>query len=535
MLETVLSRSVRLIYSGGMVIGLGLIAQPALAQQAAGETQRVEITGSNIRRAEAETASPVQTLNRADIEKSGKTTVAELLQTLAVDNQGSVPMSFGSGFAGGASGISLRGLGAASTLVLLNGRRVAPYGLADDGQKVFTDLNMIPVEAVERVEILKDGASAIYGSDAIAGVVNVILRKDFVGSTAKVTYGQSRYHDGRDVRAAMTHGFGNLDEDKFNILLNFEYGKKGEIWNRDRAGRDNIGRSDRRDIGFDANGFVGGVSASGAGAILSRNNAGSAINGNVRYPFGTQPDPDVPSTDPNYQTFFNRGNPAGPGFTRTFPGAACSNFTNHPQGDPGGGCVIDAQQRYAQIQPSQESFNFFARGTKLLSGSMQAYSELNLYNSRSQASNTPSGVHVSVGFPGGPVSNAGTQLGAAHPDNPYFGTAARLRYLADDVGPRVSDIESTFARVLAGLKGTMGAWDYDTAFLYSENKVSNERTGYIQRDVMRALLDPTAANITAANAASPAFRALGSTVASPVYWRIAENAGLNSRALYQAL
>ena len=142
---------------------LALPALPALAQdtQTAAPIARVEITGSNIRRAEAETASPVQTLNAADIEKSGKSSVAELLQTLAVDNQGSVPTTFGGGFASGASGISLRGLGTSSTLVLLNGRRVAPYGLADDGQKVFADLNIIPLEAVERVELLKDGASAI--------------------------------------------------------------------------------------------------------------------------------------------------------------------------------------------------------------------------------------------------------------------------------------------------------------------------------------------------------------------------------------
>ncbi len=79
----------------------------------------------------------------------------------------------------GGSGISLRGLGAGSTLVLINGRRIASYGLADDGQKLFADLSSIPMDAVERVEVLKDGASSIYGSDAIAGVVNIILRNDF--------------------------------------------------------------------------------------------------------------------------------------------------------------------------------------------------------------------------------------------------------------------------------------------------------------------------------------------------------------------
>src|SRR6476469_5519050 len=155
MKETILSRALR-SHFGSTLAGaaLGALTLPSLAQTTAPQTgqpmARVEITGSNIRRSEAETSSAVQTLNRADIEKSGRTSVAALLQTLAVDNQGSVPSNFGNGFAQGASGISLRGLGAASTLVLLNGRRVAPYGLADDAKKVFTDLNIIPTDAVER-------------------------------------------------------------------------------------------------------------------------------------------------------------------------------------------------------------------------------------------------------------------------------------------------------------------------------------------------------------------------------------------------
>ena len=133
------------------------------------------------------------------------------------------------GFAAGASGISLRGLGAASTLVLMNGRRMAPYGLADDGQKQFSDLNVIPADAVDRIEILKDGASAIYGSDAIAGVVNVILRKDFQGTTIRGTAGTSRYWDGETINVAATHGMGNLDTDKYNLLGSIEYKKIDEI------------------------------------------------------------------------------------------------------------------------------------------------------------------------------------------------------------------------------------------------------------------------------------------------------------------
>ena len=516
MKPTVLSQSMRRLFAGSACAGLGLFALPAPAQQVQQDQNqqpiaRVEITGSNIRRSQAETASAVQTLSRADIDKSGRTTVAELLQTLAVDNQGSVPTTFGGGFAQGASGISLRGLGAASTLVLINGRRVAPYGLADDGQKVFTDLNIIPVEAVERVEILKDGASAIYGSDAIAGVVNVILRKDYQGTAVKASYGKSKYWDGRDSRLSITSGKGDLETDHYNMLLSLEFGGKREVWDHDRDNRNWVGRGDLRPWGFSAQEALGGT-----GAITSNNAAGSAVNGNVR--------------NPTTLDYYNRGNPAGVGFTRTFPGAACGNFTSHPQGDPGGGCLIDALFDYDQIQPRQNSWNLFSRGAVQLNPTLQAYAELNYYWTESSSYTTPSTVSASVGYPGGPVSNAAVALGATHPDNPYFGTAARLRYLAADVGPRISDIDSAFSRLVLGIKGTLDSWDIDSALLFSRNKVNNKRKGYLLRDATFALLNPTPANVAAAQA-NAAFRALP----AGTFWRIGENAGLNAPGVYAAI
>ena len=515
MTETPISRTIRRLFAGGGAIGLTILALPAPAQEVAPKpVPRVEITGSNIRRSEAETASSVITVNRADIERSGKATVAELLQTLAVDNQGSVPTTFGNGFAAGASGISLRGLGAASTLVLLNGRRMAPYGLADDGQKQFTDLNVIPTDAVERVEVLKDGASAIYGSDAIAGVVNIILRRDFQGNTVRFSRGATNDWDGKRTNVAFTKGVGSLDTDRYNVLFSIEYKKFDEIWYRDRADRDWIGRNDLRRWGYSADQALGGT-----GAILpGTGTAGNAINGNVRNP-----------ADPT--NYYNRGNLAGPGFTRTFPGAACSNFTSHPQGDPGGGCLIDASMQYNQIEPKQENLSFFLRGTMQLDPSLQLYSEFNWYTSQTDTATTPSSVSASVGFPGGPVNNAVVQLGANHPDNPYFGTAARIRYLAADVGPRKSSIDSNFLRWLGGARGTHYGWDWDSSLLFSHNHVNNNQNGFLQRDVAFALLDPTPANIAAAAANSPAYAALPlGTV-----WRIAENAGLNSPAVYAAL
>jgi len=397
--------------------------------------------------------------------------------------------------------------------VLMNGRRMAPYGLADDGQKQFADLNVIPTDAVERVEILKDGASAIYGSDAIAGVVNIILRRDFQGNTVRVQRSAGRDWIGNRTNVAFTKGIGSLDADRYNVLFSLEYKKFDEIWYRDRTDRDWIGRNDLRPWGYSADQALGGT-----GAILpGTGTAGSAINGNVRNP-----------ADPT--NYYNRGNLAAPGFTRLFPGAACSNFTSHPQGDPGGGCLIDAPFMYNQIQPKQENISLFGRGTWQLPRDIQAYSEFNFYTSATDTATTPSAVSASVGFPGGPVNNAVVRLGETHPDNPYFGTPARLRYLATDVGPRTSHIESNFVRFLAGLKGTTAGWDWDSALLFSHNHVNNAQRGYLQRDVAFALLDPSPANVSAAMA-NPAYAALP----PGTVWRIAENAGLNSPELYAAL
>src|SRR5205085_3455420 len=107
-------------------------------------------------------------------------------------------------------GLSLRGLGVNNTLVLLNGRRLASYGYADDRQRPYVDLNQIPMEAVEQIQVLKDGASAIYGSDAVAGVVTILLRNSFVGASVEGDAGVTRYHDGKQYRGALSVGTGNL-------------------------------------------------------------------------------------------------------------------------------------------------------------------------------------------------------------------------------------------------------------------------------------------------------------------------------------
>jgi len=206
------------------------------------DADRMEITGSRLKRVDAETAAPVQIITRADIESTGKLTLSEVLQALPINNNGSVPTSFGNGFAAGGSGVSLRGLSVNSTLVLVNGRRMAPYGLADDGQRNFVDLSSIPLDLVDRVEILKDGASAVYGSDAIAGVVNIILRKDFKGFIGSASAGTSRYGDSNSTRASLTKGFGDLASDNYNAFVNLEVSHQNALNMNDRAGkRDFVG------------------------------------------------------------------------------------------------------------------------------------------------------------------------------------------------------------------------------------------------------------------------------------------------------
>jgi len=502
--------------------------QSAMAQTTQ-SLERVEITGSNIRRTDTETASPVQVISKQELDQSGKGTVAEFLQTLTSDGQGSVPFTYGRGFSGATSaGISLRGLGANATLVLINGRRVTTAVLADDAQRTYVDLNQIPLEMVDHVDVLKDGASSTYGSDAVAGVVNIILRKNFVGTVAKASYGTSYKGDGNEPRIALTHGFGDLAKDGYNVLLNAEYGKKGAIYYHDRVGRGPVGVSaiGQPQWGFDPNaGPSNNIPRQGGNGWIpagTNNSASTSIIGNVRNP-----------TTLNY---YSRSDPAGVGFTRTFPGAAtfCGANANLPQNDPSGGCIVDVRQAVSQIQPSQEMGSFSGRITKQITPDIEGSLDFGYYQSRVSVDGLP--ISPSAGFftPAGLVvsQTAATMLGASHPDNPYFGTAARLAYLPlFDTGVAPTNSASHSERLAAAVKGTYAGYDFDAGVIWSEAQQTDTSTKTVNWRVKNALLNPTAANVAAAAAFSPAYAALP----AGTVWRIGENSGLNSAALYNAL
>ena len=164
----------------------------------------------------------MQRITREDIDRSGATTAAELLTFVSANLIGqNDARSIGNSQTPGLASANLRGLGSGSTLVLINGRRAANY--AFDGGSV--DLNSIPLAAIDRVEILKDGASAIYGADAMAGVINFILRKDFTGFSATAYTGDTEHGGRRHQQATMTAGHGNLATDRYNAFVTVDWQK----------------------------------------------------------------------------------------------------------------------------------------------------------------------------------------------------------------------------------------------------------------------------------------------------------------------
>ncbi len=420
--------------------------------------QRVEVTGSSIKRASAETASPVQVVSREDLAKSGKGTVAEYLQTLTADGAGSLPTGFGNGFAAGSTAISLRGLGATSTLVLLNGRRMAPFARADDGQKSFTDLSTVPMEAVERIEILKDGASSTYGADAIAGVVNIILRKDFTGVVAKAEGGMSKYRDAEMGKASLTWGKGDLDNDGFNVMTNFEVYTNHELKNKDRADRDWIGHGDIRPWGYAANSqFAGGYITPGA----------------------SSPTPTGALRDPKTGNYVS------------LPG--CSQFSPVVNQDPAGGCLW-YQDQFRSMQPQIDGFNLYARGTKNLEGGLQLYAEAGYSSRNTSFMLTPPATSSTVAFPPNASSPTGVitygnsiLVSSKHPQNPY-GADVRLRYSMFDVGPSTRSVDNDFSRIVIGIKGQKFGWDFDTAYLHSKSELDLDYSNMINMKVLQAAL-----------------------------------------------
>lgn len=467
---TRLVRLLALAFGGGFAAtGVAIAQQTDAAPTDPQKLEAVTITGSNIRRTDAETASPVQIITRDAIVRSGKQNVAEVIQTVSANNQGSIPGAFTGGFAAGSAGVSLRGLGVNATLVLVNGRRMAPYGLADDGQRTFVDLNAIPLEAIERIEVLKDGASAIYGSDAIGGVVNLILRRDFKGVIAGTSYGETKYRDGNVARAFTTYGVGDLAADRYNVNLTIEGSHEGRIRQKDRP--DWLGTYDLRPWGLWDNrrgaGPRGGTL--GAGGLFPDGSgpgfSASTPWGTVRAPNGTQSQR-IQLTNPNRE------------------GCEVSPLS--------GLCVFDHIE-YADVQPETDRLNLTGRASFNFTPDTTGYFEFGAFRSNIKAlGNTPSGTSGAIVFDPRPGANPlviqNAVLPANHPDNPT-GVVRTLSLLTTDVGPRSEEIDNTVLRLITGVTGERAGWSYDIGTGYLESKLKAARDGYLRFSAFQEALN----------------------------------------------
>ncbi|MBV1775482.1 TonB-dependent receptor [Burkholderiaceae bacterium DAT-1] len=198
----------------GFASAMGSHALAADGEEGTKRVEKIEVTGSSIKRVAKEGALPLTTLNREDIAKTGATTAQDLV-ALIPSNFGGTVVASNVGATGIASTAALRALPSKYTLVMINGRRVASYAFGNP----VVDLNSIPLAAVDRVEILRDGASALYGADAIAGVINFILKKDFRGVESSAYWTKNTHDGGNSEVYSVTAGFGNLDENRFNLLF----------------------------------------------------------------------------------------------------------------------------------------------------------------------------------------------------------------------------------------------------------------------------------------------------------------------------
>jgi iron complex outermembrane receptor protein len=219
------------------ISGSGWAQQDAADEEDELELDRVKVTGSRISRAQVEGPSPVVVLTAEDMQKEGFTTVYEALNTLTQNISNTQDDQFAGGFTQNANVVDLRGLGPGRTLVLINGRRTTDYPLPFNGQSNIVNLNSIPIAAVDRVEVLAGGASAVYGSDAVAGVINVVMKNNVEDTDIRLRVGDTVDGGGESIRAQIV---GGLNNDRGNFTYALEYFKRDPIWASDRDYMDSI-------------------------------------------------------------------------------------------------------------------------------------------------------------------------------------------------------------------------------------------------------------------------------------------------------
>ena len=391
----------------------------------------------------------MQTIDRDYIEKSGERTAEQLLRDLPVANANGVPTSNNAGGVGGASSISLRGFDASATLVLIDGRRVAPYPIGNGGfgTQAFVDPNSIPPDAIQKIEILKDGASTIYGADAVAGVVNIALLHDYHGTKAYVDYGNTLDKDNGEFHASLIFGAGDSNTNVSGVL---GYYHRNAIFDRDRGFSNHA-------ISLSSNSSPGNFQVSREAVLAAGVSADQLPAGNTFY--AIPPSLNNGNASPNDYIY-------SPSRLLTFDFAPFAG--SFPESERYGGLI---------------SFNHRIFGERLA-----LYSDLLFQNVRTtnQLAPSPTGFFQAPGetplaIPphapgptlGGPTfEETGVPLDAFNPFNPFqqiISGASRYRLAEFPNRILVNTTEAFLSTV--GLRGDKlfdGFWGYDGALRYSQ-------------------------------------------------------------------
>ncbi|MEQ1517700.1 MAG: TonB-dependent receptor, partial [Usitatibacteraceae bacterium] len=393
------------------------------------QVEKIETIGSNVKRVDAETSSPITVITAADIKRSGATSVQELLNNLSISSGSALSdIDGGNGFSPGSATVALRGLGSAATLTLINGRRVSPAAFNDPnvGSTVITNLNSIPAAAIERIEVLKDGASAVYGSDAIGGVVNIILRKDFQGGLVTGTVSQSPRNEFLVKQASVAFGVGDIAKDRYNIFGTYERFERDPVLIRSE---DNVSPLLQNTT------------------FIQRRSVLSSLS----YPG-------------NYYREAVRGS----GIFGTFQAARAGCPSN---------LIIGGLCRYNQWDDLEQTGKSirdtgFVRGTLDINPNISAFAEASYSRTVSTFTGAPPSSNPQAATfwrnAAGDLLRFQLVLPVGHRENP-FAFPIGLRYRWVDLG-RFQTVSTTEdSRLLVGLKGTAGTWDWESSFLYNKS------------------------------------------------------------------
>ncbi len=461
----------------------GLSLQAQAQEQKPQQLERIEVTGSNIKRVAREGSSPVDVITASEIAASGAQNVLELMKRLvpAIGNDGFSDTPNQNGFSRGVATVSLRNLTATSTLILLNGRRMTPsaYANPNNGTSTLYDLNSIPVSAIARVEVLKDGASAVYGSDAIGGVINFITRTDYQGLEMKATAGSNGHGEYQRGGISGTVGFGDLAANGYNLMVGADFSLKGRSLEGDSTDA-GIYAADYRALNLRRNPYGSFVSAS---PFFTREGTAGARNFSQASSANIINKTDCPTSQ---QMSVATADAIKYGFSTAASAAGLLNRTF---------CNFNLDQ-FNEMQNPGSDASVLARGTLKVNDNITAFSELAYSRSERKylgAPRTISGLSPTSNFllgGSGTAPSFQAILEAGHPDNPFPNSRAAVQMRFENIKGGFNELNEGY-RALAGAKGTVfNNWDWESAVLWNKSDRNEYYYGFLRLPVLRQMLGP---------------------------------------------